>query len=76
MRSWGNFSTSCGLDSARRRFELYICTMTALKLNPFDPSEWELAALIVDQSAKSKSGPRRMLQALSWAEKAFGISLV
>ena len=71
----GNFSTARGLDSARRRFEAYLVAMNGLKLDPLTPSEWQLAALIEDQHHRGASGPRRMLQSLGWAEKAYGFSL-
>ena len=71
----GSFSTARGLDGARRRLEAYLCSMAGLGLDPYFPPEWELAALIADQASKSKSGPRRMLQALAWAERAYGLTL-
>ena len=71
----GNFSSYRSLDGARRKFEAYLVFFTGLRLDPFSPSEWDLAAWISDQAEKGASGPRRALQALAWAEKAFELDL-
>ena len=49
--------------------------MTGIQVDPFSPSEWDVASFINDQHHRGQSGPKRMLHALTWAEKAFDINL-
>ena len=70
-----NFKSKEGIDCARRRFEAYVAHMTGVGLDPFAPSEWDIAAYINDQANRGHSGPKKMLQALAWGEKAFDLNL-
>ena len=70
-----NFSSPKGLNAARRRFETYLLAMRGLGVNPLAPEEWTLAAFITEQAQRGASSPRRMVQALTWAERAFELSL-
>ena len=71
----GRFSSHKSLDCARRKFEAFIIFFTGLQKDPFDLTEWDVAAWVADQASKGASGPRRSLQALAWAEKAYGVDL-
>ena len=70
-----NFSSPKGLNTARRRFETYLLAMRGLGVNPFNPEEWTLAAFITKQVQRGASSPRKMVQSLAWAERAFELSL-
>ena len=68
-----NFSSPKSLDSARRRMEQFLLFFRGAGLDPFAPSEWDVAAWVTDQ--RGESGPRRALQALAWAERALDLNL-
>ena len=70
-----NFSSPKGLNAARRKFETYLLAMRGLGVNPFQPEEWTLAAFITEQAQRGTSSPRKMVQSLAWAERAFELSL-
>ena len=71
----GNFTSDRGIDAARRKFMEYLSFFTGLGKDPFHPAEWDLAAWVADQGRRGKSGPRRSLQSLAWAERAFDLRL-
>ena len=70
-----NFSSPKGLNAARRKFETYLLAMRGLGVDPFNPEEWTLAAFITEEAQRGVSSPRKMVQSLAWAERAFGLSL-
>ena len=71
----GRFSSDKSLDCARRKFESFMIFFQGLKLDPFALSEWDTAAWIADQANRGKSGPKRAIHALAWAEKAYEVNL-
>ena len=70
-----NFSSPKSLNAARRKFETYLLAMRGLNVNLLDPEEWTLAAFITGQAQRGASSPRKMVQTLAWAERAFELSL-
>ena len=70
-----NFTSPKGLNAARRRFETYLLSMRGLGVNPLAPEEWTLAAFTTEQAQRGASSPRKMVQSLAWAERAFELSL-
>ena len=69
-----NFSSTKGLNAARRKFETYLLAMRGLGMNPLAPEEWTLAAFITEQAQRGASSPRKMVQTLAWAERAFELN--
>ena len=70
-----NFSSPKGLNTARRRFQAYLLAMKGLNVDPVAPEEWTLAACIASMAQRGASSPRKMVQALSWAERAYELNL-
>ena len=69
------FQGNRGLDAARRHFEAYIRSMKGIKMDPYKPDEWHVAAFVADQCNRSSTGPARMLRSLVWAASAFDLNL-
>ena len=70
-----NFSSPKGLNTARRRFQSYLLAMKGLSVDPVAPEEWTLAAFIASLAQRGVGSSRKMVQALSWAERAYELNL-